>query len=127
MKIDFHVHTKHSPDSIIEPKDLVKKSLSLGILPAIADHSSISAHREMKQLTSSFIPAEEIATDRGDLIFLYAQDLIKKGTGFAEALDQIHEQGGLAYLPHMYDKTRFSVTEAGIQDVEEYKNAAPKR
>lgn len=106
MRIDFHVHTKHSPDSIIEPRDLVKKSLSLGIIPAISDHSSVSAHREMRELTSSFIPAEEIATDRGDLIFLYAGDLIKKGTGFAEALDLIHEQGGLAYLPHMFDKTR---------------------
>ena len=39
--MDFHVHTKHSPDSIIEPKDLVKKALSLGIIPAISDHSSI--------------------------------------------------------------------------------------
>ncbi len=106
MKIDFHVHTKYSSDSIIEPKNLAKKSLSLGIIPAISDHSSISSHREMKQLTASFIPAEEIATDRGDLIFLYAGDLIKKGTPFAEALDQIREQGGLAYLPHMYDKTR---------------------
>ena len=27
---------------------------------------------------------------------------------------------------HMYDQTRFSVTEAGVQDVEEYKNAAPE-
>jgi predicted metal-dependent phosphoesterase TrpH len=106
MKIDFHVHTKHSPDSIIEPKALVKKALSLGIIPAISDHSSISSHREIKQLTASFIPAEEIATDRGDLIFLFAQDLIKKGTPFAEALDKIREHDGLAYLPHMYDKTR---------------------
>ena len=27
---------------------------------------------------------------------------------------------------HMYDETRFSITEAGVQDVEEYKNAAPE-
>jgi predicted metal-dependent phosphoesterase TrpH len=106
MKIDFHVHTKYSPDSLIEPKDLVKKALFLGIIPAISDHSSISAHRGMRALTSSFIPAEEIATDKGDLIFLYAGDLIRKGARFAEALDLIHEQGGLAYLPHMYDKGR---------------------
>jgi predicted metal-dependent phosphoesterase TrpH len=106
MKIDFHVHTKYSVDSIIEPRELVKKALRLSIIPAIADHNTISAHREMKQLTSSFIPAEEVQTDIGDLIFLYSGDLIRKGTGFAEALDLIHEQGGLAYLPHMYDRTR---------------------
>jgi DNA repair protein RadA len=27
---------------------------------------------------------------------------------------------------HMYDQTRFSITEAGVQDVGEYKNAAPE-
>jgi len=28
---------------------------------------------------------------------------------------------------HMYDQTRFSITEAGVQDVEEYdKNAGPE-
>jgi DNA repair protein RadA len=27
---------------------------------------------------------------------------------------------------HMYDQTRFSITEAGVQDIEEYKNAAPE-
>lgn len=106
MRIDFHVHTRHSSDSVIDPKALVRKALALGIIPSISDHNSISAHKEVEALTSSFIPAEEIATDRGDLIFLYANDLIKKGTEFAEALDMIHDQGGLAYLPHMYDRTR---------------------
>lgn len=106
MKIDFHVHTKYSADSLIEPKELVKKALSCRIIPTISDHNSVSAHREMKQLTSLFIPAEEVRTDRGDLIFLYSGDLIRRGTDFAECLDLIHEQGGLAYLPHMYDRTR---------------------
>jgi DNA repair protein RadA len=27
---------------------------------------------------------------------------------------------------HMYDQTRFSITEAGIQDVEEYRNTGPE-
>jgi len=27
---------------------------------------------------------------------------------------------------HMYDQTRFSVTEAGVQDVEEYKSTEPE-
>jgi hypothetical protein len=27
---------------------------------------------------------------------------------------------------HMYDQTRFSITEAGVQDVEEYRNTGPE-
>jgi hypothetical protein len=29
-------------------------------------------------------------------------------------------------LSHMYDQTRFSITEAGVQDVEEYKDTGPE-
>jgi predicted metal-dependent phosphoesterase TrpH len=112
MRIDFHVHTNHSPDSVIKPKDLAKKSLALGLIPAVADHNSISSHKEMRQYAARFIPAEEISTDRGDLIFLFANELVKRRTPFTEALDIIHECGGLAYLPHMYDKTRHGAVPA---------------
>ena len=56
-----------------------------------------------------FIRGEEIRTDRGDLIGLYLNECIPKYTPFGEAIDSIHAQGGLAYLPHMYDRTRKGV------------------
>jgi predicted metal-dependent phosphoesterase TrpH len=103
MKIDFHVHTRSSMDSIIRPADLARKSAKLGIIPAIADHNSIASHSAMRSLKAQFIPAEEIFTDKGDLVGLYVNELIPKRTPFLEAIDMIHEQGGLAYLPHMFD------------------------
>jgi hypothetical protein len=106
MRIDFHVHTRRSSDSLIRPIDLARKSLKLGIIPAIADHNSIKAHADMRALEAPFIPAEEIFTDKGDLIGLYIDELIPKKIPFLEAIDRIHEQGGLAYLPHMYDHGR---------------------
>jgi predicted metal-dependent phosphoesterase TrpH len=106
MRIDFHIHTKYSSDSLIEPKKLMAKANQLSIIPTIADHNSISGHREMRELGFPFIPAEEIFTDKGDLIGLYVNELIPKGTVFLEAIDKIHEQGGLAYLPHMFDHGR---------------------
>jgi len=106
VKIDFHVHTHHSVDSLTKPRDLAAKSSKLGIVPAIADHNSIAAHSEMRTLGAPFIPAEEIATDRGDLVGLYISESIPKDTPFLEAIDRIHQQGGLAYLPHMYDLGR---------------------
>ena len=106
MKIDFNVHTHHSIDSLINPSDLAKKSKALGIIPAITDHNSIRAHKEMRSLGGPFIPGEEIYTDRGDLIGLFIEDEIPKGTAFEEALDRIHQQGGLSYLPHMFDISR---------------------
>lgn len=127
LKIDFHVHTKYSVDSIIEPKALVAKSKKLGIVPTVADHNNISAHAEMRILKADFIPAEEIFTDKGDLIGLYLNETIAQGTSFSEALDKIHEQGGLAYLPHMYDygrsKAHANEKEAAKVDIIEIFNA----
>ncbi len=127
MRIDFHVHTRHSPDSLTRVGDLMKKSAALGIIPVIADHYSIGAHAEARKLGMRFIPGEEILTDRGDLIGLYLSECIPKGIRFAEALDRIHEQGGLAYLPHMFDYGRSgshaSEEEAAKADIIEVFNA----
>ena len=127
VKVDFHVHTRSSPDSLIRPKDLAKKSARLGVIPAIADHSSIASHASMRELKAMFIPAEEIFTDKGDLVGLYINEMIPKGTGFQEAIDQIHSQGGLAYLPHMFDLGRSgkhaSEKEASRADIIEVFNA----
>ena len=127
MRIDFHVHTRHSMDSLIRPTDLAKKSARLGIIPALADHNSIKSHADMHVLGAPCINGEEIFTDKGDLVGLFMNELIPKGTPFLEAIDRIHEQGGLAYLPHMFDHGRsgkhVSEKEAPKADIIEVFNA----
>jgi predicted metal-dependent phosphoesterase TrpH len=127
MKLDFHVHTGHSSDSLIRLVDLKRKSDALGIIPALTDHCSIESHREARSLGMKFVPGEEILTDKGDLIGLYLNELIPKGTPFLEAIDRIHGQGGLAYLPHMFDYGRSgshaSGEEAAKADIIEVFNA----
>ncbi len=109
MKIDFHVHTKYSPDSIIDLKKLKKQSEKTGVIPAITDHDTVAGHKEAKEINLTFIPGEEIRTSKGDLIALFIEEPIKRGIDFSEALDLIKDQGGLSYLPHMYDFSRAGV------------------
>lgn len=127
MKLDLHVHTKYSIDSIIEPKALIARARGVGIIPAITEHNNIDSHKVFRGLGAAFIPGEEIRTDRGDLIGLYLNEAIPKYTPFPEAIDLIHDQGGLAYLPHMYDKSRKGVVpkaeEAKKLDIIEVFNA----
>ena len=111
IKIDFHVHTFHSPDSSINPKDLIRKSLEFGVIPSISDHNSISSHSFFRENNFKFIPSEEIKTDVGDLTGMYLQEKIPKNTPFLEALDKIKEQGGISYLPHGFDKFRYDIGE----------------
>ncbi len=114
MKIDFHVHTSYSYDSIISPAELARKSKQLGIIPVIADHNTVASHAAMRSSGAGFIPAEEVRTDRGDLMGLYINEEIPKGIPFMEALDSIREQGGIAYIPHMYDRGRKGISDARL-------------
>jgi predicted metal-dependent phosphoesterase TrpH len=106
MRLDLHTHTKYSRDSRTEPKDLTEKANKMDIVFAVTDHDSMGGVSELNALGARFIPGEEIGTDKGDLIGLYLSEEIPKKTGYLETLDLIHEQGGLAYLPHMFDITR---------------------
>jgi len=110
INIDFHVHTKYSKDSLTEPRELAAKAKKLGIIPAITDHDNMGGHQDFRKLRIPFIPGEEVSTDSGDLIGLYVNEPIPKKIPFPDALDAIHQQGGLAYLPHMFDVTRSGVS-----------------
>ncbi|HNT61003.1 MAG TPA: PHP-associated domain-containing protein [Candidatus Bilamarchaeaceae archaeon] len=106
MRIDFHVHTSHSFDGRISPEELASLSKKTGIIPAIADHNTISAHPEFRKFQIPFIPAEEVETAQGDLIGLFITEPVKKGVDFYEALDSFRSQGAIPYIPHMFDSLR---------------------
>ncbi|MEW6528475.1 MAG: PHP domain-containing protein [Candidatus Micrarchaeota archaeon] len=112
MKLDLHMHTWYSLDSFNGLEEIIKKTRELGIIPAITDHNNINAHAHFKKIDKefNFIPGEEITTNEGEIIGLYLNEAIKKGTRFLETIDLIKEQGGLTYLPHMYDNRGYGVS-----------------
>lgn len=118
MRIDFHVHTSHSFDGRIKPEELAALSKKTGVIPAITDHNTISAHSEFRKFQIPFIPAEEVETAQGDFIGLFITEPVKKGVDFYEALDSFRSQGAIPYVPHMFDALRPGVLK------EEYGKAA---
>lgn len=106
IKIDFHVHTNASSDSLIKPRELAEKSKKTGIIPAITDHDTLEGCKKMREFGVDFIQGCEIRTLQGDLIGLFINEEIPKKLDVEETADRIREQGGLIYMPHMYDTTR---------------------
>ncbi|MFH1222275.1 MAG: PHP-associated domain-containing protein [Candidatus Micrarchaeota archaeon] len=106
MKVDFHVHTTASIDGFIAVADLAKRSKKFGIIPALTDHNTGASWEKMKSARVPFIAGEEISTTAGDFIGLFLTEAIPKKVSAEEAADRIKQQGGLSYLPHMYDRTR---------------------
>lgn len=116
MRIDFHIHTSASPDSVVSPRSLAKRAAEYGIVPAITDHFSMASIPLMKESGIDFIAGEElrVATPHGeaDLIGLFMNEPIKRSTPFHDALDLLKAQGALSCAPHPFDRFR-----RGLNDV----------
>jgi predicted metal-dependent phosphoesterase TrpH len=110
MKIDLHSHTLISKDCLMRYDRIissVQKSGMDGI--AVTDHNEFEGALEMqKRAPFLVIPSEEIKTSRGEIIGLFLREWIPPGLAPLETVERIHEQGGLAYVPHPFDEVRGS-------------------
>jgi predicted metal-dependent phosphoesterase TrpH/glycosyltransferase involved in cell wall biosynthesis len=105
---DLHMHTDHSPDCAT-PVDVLldtAKRRGLGAI-AITDHNEISGALEARERADGIkvIVSEEVKTaHEGEVIGLFVEEKIPRGMSMRETIDAIHAQGGLAYVPHPFDR-----------------------
>ena len=101
----MHLHTRASFDCLSEPQDVVERALARGIdRICITDHNEIAAALEMhREYLDIVIVGEEVKTAEGvDIIGLFLEERIPKGTPARETCERIREQGGLVYVPHPF-------------------------
>jgi len=102
IKIDLHVHTHYSRDSLITPEELViyaKKAGLDGV--AVTDHDRLDGALKIARETDFFIvPGMEISSSNGHIVALNVQEVIPKGLGADETVDRIHRAGGIAVACH---------------------------
>ena len=105
---DLHMHTDHSPDCATPVDVLLEtaKQRGLGAI-AITDHNEISGALEARERAKGIkvIVSEEVKTAlEGEVIGLFIEEKIPRGMTLKETIDAIHAQGGLAYVPHPFDR-----------------------
>jgi predicted metal-dependent phosphoesterase TrpH/glycosyltransferase involved in cell wall biosynthesis len=105
---DLHMHTDHSPDCATPVDVLIEtaKRRGLGAI-AITDHNEISGAHEARAHANGIkvIVSEEVKTaHEGEVIGLFIEEKIPRGMSMRETIDAIHAQGGLAYVPHPFDR-----------------------
>jgi predicted metal-dependent phosphoesterase TrpH/glycosyltransferase involved in cell wall biosynthesis len=121
IDVDLHMHTNHSPDSATTVEDLLAtaRAQALGAI-AVTDHNEIAGAHEARELSEreggvKVIVAEEVKTaEQGEVIGLFIEEKIERGMTLAETIAEIHRQGGLAYVPHPFDRLH---TVAGYDDL----------
>lgn len=110
IKVDLHVHTCYSPDSLTSLEDVVTMSVRRGLgALVITDHNSIEGALTLRGMAPfQIIVGEEIDTSEGEIAGLFLKEYIPRGLTPAETVARIKEQGGLVYVPHPFDLQRRS-------------------
>src|SRR3990172_5297174 len=109
---DLHCHSSASFDSLSRPKDLVRLARQRGLTHlAITDHERIEgalAARELAPQGLTVIVGEEGRSTDGAVIGLSLERTVPPGLSALGTIAAIHEQGGLAGIPHPFDRFRVS-------------------
>ncbi len=108
MILDLHIHSKYSFDSVSNPRDIIRVAKGKGLNGiAITDHNTIKGGVEAKKINHDpsflIIIGSEINTEIGDIIGLFLNEEIKSRDSI-QVVEEIHQQGGIAILPHPYNK-----------------------
>lgn len=102
LKIDLHVHTNCSADSLITPEELVFYAKKCGLDGvAIVDHERFDGALKIAKTTDLLIiPGMEIESLDGHIIGLNVKENVPKKLHAGETIDKIHEAGGIAIACH---------------------------
>ena len=108
IDVDLHMHTDHSPDCATPVEVLLAEAQERGLgAIAVTDHNEISGALEARAKAQGIkvIVAEEIKTaDQGEVIGLFIEKRIPRGSTLQETISEIKRQGGLVYVPHPFDR-----------------------
>jgi len=111
IKVDLHLHTHFSGDSDITFEQISERCQKLGLgAIAITDHGTAKGALELsrQKFTCKLIVGEEVASSEGEIIGLFLNESIPNGLSPEETIRRIHSQGGLACIPHPFDRYRSS-------------------
>ncbi len=124
LKIDLHVHSRFSADGVSDPDEMVAEARRKGLDGfAITDHNTCACvdyflqHGHMREDGQPvdgllIIPGQEITTAAGHLLALGVRLPDLKGISATEAVELIHQSGGLAVPPHPYDIFRAGIRQS---------------
>ena len=107
-KIDFHVHTCYSGDSLTSLDEVIAACRKRGLgKVAITDHNTIAGAMALSEMAPDLvIVGEEIKTDVGEIIAYFLKEEVPRGLPVEEAIARVREQGGVVSVSHPLDRLR---------------------
>jgi predicted metal-dependent phosphoesterase TrpH len=117
LHADYHSHSHYSRDSVINPEMFIENCLRKGIdCVAVTDHNEIEGAFVIEKLAREkadgklkVVIGEEVKTLEGEIIGLFLKEFVPRNLTPEDTVRAIHDQGGVAVVPHPYDIFRRSV------------------
>jgi predicted metal-dependent phosphoesterase TrpH len=105
IRVDLHVHTTYSSDSLITPKELIYYAKKKGLnAVAVTDHNYLDGAVKIAKEVKDFlvIPGMEVSSSEGHIVALNIKEAVPRGLTAVETVERIHEAGGVAIACHPY-------------------------
>ncbi|WP_436932160.1 CehA/McbA family metallohydrolase [Halosimplex halobium] len=114
LSVEFHAHSAASYDGRDSVEMLLERAAAVGLdALAVTDHDEVSANPELLERAPEYglvgIPGIEISSAAGHVLGLNVDEAVEPGLSFAETLDRIRDQGGIAVVPHPFQEMRSGV------------------
>lgn len=121
--IDFHVHSDDSYDGH-EPIELILEHAADIELDGvvITDHDEIEESLRAAELAPEYglvgIPGVEVSTRHGHLLAIGVEERPDPGQPFMETVETVRKLGGIAIVPHPFQRSRHGVRKGHIKDAD---------
>jgi len=114
LKADLHIHSEASYDCESSVEEILESAVeeSLDVV-AVTDHDEIRASHEAVESASEYdltaIPGIEVSTADGHLLALGVEEKISAGEPVERTIERVRESGGVAVIPHPFQRLRHGV------------------
>lgn len=103
LRIDLHVHTRYSRDSVSGFDDLNGRCRDLKLDGyAVCDHDSIEGIGRVESGGLVVIPGLEVSAKGAHVLCFDPVEVVPSGLSIVETVERVHAQGATAVLAHPY-------------------------
>ncbi len=123
LDVDLHVHSEASYDGH-EPVELIlEQAADIGLdAVVVTDHDVISASLEAAERAPEYglvgVPGAEVSTAHGHLLAVGVEELPPAGRPMGETVAAVRAAGGVAVVPHPFQRTRHGVRKRRLRRVD---------
>lgn len=109
VRVDTHQHSERSRDSRMRPADQARRAREVGLdVVCVTDHDTIAGGLRLREIADGFrvVVGSEILSRDGEIVGLFLERDVPRGLSVEETVARIHEQGGVAIVPHPFSRNR---------------------